>query len=464
MDDWTEAESHAHRAQAFLEVGDWDRALRELRQALAVNPEQGDWLFGMGVALDALQRHDEAASCFEQVLRVEGDDIETLLHLANSMLKARKYRRAIKVLARVNSIDPNCEHGYCYRIKAHALLGDHERAEEMFYLAQMIDDQCPRCFDHIAESLARRGDLDRAIWCWQQTIRIDPLHEDAHAKLALAYWRQGRLQRAKEFFGRQIDLDPEDVSSLLALSQLLIEMKRAEDAADCLRHLLDIDPTHAQAHLHLAELALERSQLDDAEHHLNTAQKLDPTRPGIYLRRAQLARTRGEADAARRCLRMETRREGHSPALALELARALLDAQLPAPAMPILLQLLLDETQTLDAPQRAAAHLYRGVAWMMNGQFKRGIADCRVALKLDPVNLLALHNAVAGYTHTGQLRRARALIRRARRDRPDDRHLCLLDRSIRWSWLTQYLRPGRPVVKPYPWVTETQIGRRHRRS
>jgi tetratricopeptide (TPR) repeat protein len=454
MDDWTEAESHANRAQAFLEVGDWDRALRELRQALRVNPDQGDWLFGMGVALDALQRHDEAASCFEQVLTVEGADIETLLHLANSLLKARKYRRAIKVLTEVNKLDPNCEHGYCYRIKAYALLGDHEQAEHMFYLAQMIDDRCPRCFDHIAESLAQRGQLERAVWCWQQTIQIDPLHEDAHAKLALVYWRQGRLQRAKEFYNRQIDLDPEDTSSLLAMSQLLIEMNQTEDASDCLRHLLDIDPTESQAHLHLAELALDRDDPSAAEHHLNTAQKLDPTKPGTYLRRAQLAKLRGEDDAARRCLRMETRREGHGPVLALELARALLDAQLPAPAMPILFQLLLDDDQPLDRPQCAAAHLYRGVAWMMNGQFKRGIADCRLALKLDPTNVLALHNAVAGYAHVGQLRRAQAMIRRARAGRPDDRHLHLLERSIRWSWLIRRLRPNRPIIKPYPWVTD----------
>ena len=46
--------------------GNGTSALEQLRLALAVNPEQGDWHYGMGLTLEALNRFDEAAQSFAQ--------------------------------------------------------------------------------------------------------------------------------------------------------------------------------------------------------------------------------------------------------------------------------------------------------------------------------------------------------------------------------------------------------------
>ena len=45
-------------------------------------------------------------------------------------------KRGIELLERVSDIDPACELAYCHRILAHVLLGEHESAEQMFYLVR----------------------------------------------------------------------------------------------------------------------------------------------------------------------------------------------------------------------------------------------------------------------------------------------------------------------------------------
>ena len=174
MNDWVDAEQHAERARAFFQSGQWDKALAELQQAVALNPQQTEWHFGMGLTLDALKRYDEALACYEQVLKLRGNDPDVLTHIGDDLIRLGRYETAIESLQRANAIDPDHEPGYCSRIIAYGKLGDHEQAEAMFYLARQVKDTCPRCFENLGHSLMARGQSDRAIWCWQQTLKHSP--------------------------------------------------------------------------------------------------------------------------------------------------------------------------------------------------------------------------------------------------------------------------------------------------
>lgn len=53
-------------------------------------------------------------------------------------------------------MDPEFEPSYCNRIITYAEMGQHDMAEQMFYLAQQIDEECPLCYYNIGNSLASR--------------------------------------------------------------------------------------------------------------------------------------------------------------------------------------------------------------------------------------------------------------------------------------------------------------------
>lgn len=425
MNEWHQAEFHAQRAHRFYEAGEWDKALAELRLALAFDPAQPDWHFGMGLTLEALHRFDEAAASFEQVLRLRDPDSDVLIHLAVSLIRADQCRRAIETLEKAAALEPDLEPAYCHRILAHALLGEHEKAEEAFYMARQLVDDCPLCLDHMAQSQAMRGNLDRAAWCWEQTLRLNPHHPSAHGNLARVHWQKNSPDRATQEFTLQLREDPGDIDSLLQYGVLLGQLSRHAEAGEKFRRVLELEPTNAQAHYHLGELALIGGHIDAAVAELEMADRLDPTLPGVQLALAQAAVRRQRHDAARTHLRSELDREGRTNSQSLEAARLLIELRQPQPALDVLNSLLGAPGEPpmlppLEPTQRAAALLCRGVANMLLGNVEHGIGDCRQSLRLAPDTVLTLENLALAYLSQGRLARARVMMRRASELNADD--------------------------------------------
>ena len=56
MDNWQDAEQHVDKALELYERGRWAEAEHELRQALEIDPDQGDWHFNLGLTLERTGR------------------------------------------------------------------------------------------------------------------------------------------------------------------------------------------------------------------------------------------------------------------------------------------------------------------------------------------------------------------------------------------------------------------------
>lgn len=432
MNEWHNAERHAEKAHQFYEAGQWAKALAELKRALAVNPDQSDWHFGMGLTLEAMQRYDEAIDSFEQVLRLRGEDPEVLFRLGVTLLRSERTRRAIAALERVAQLDPEFEPSYCYRIAAYAQVGDHDMAEQMFYLAQQITDECPQCYDHVAMSLAMRGDLDRAIWCWRRALGLDPHYPDAYGNLARVYWQQGQLDRASQLYVLQLREDPGDVDTLLQLGNLMVEMGKLMQAREKFSRVLEMDPTATDAYLHLGELSLRAGNTDLAEAELEMAGRLSSDHPGVHLALAQVAQRRGNRDLVRSNLLAELDRHGQNVTQTLKLGQMLIEQGLTSQSVRVLSPLIdgSADTPPVEGQQLATALMYRGVAWLAEGKTRQGVTQCRRSIRISPQNTQAMAHLVRAHLGLGQLRRASYWLRRGTRTRPQDMNLRRLRRRL----------------------------------
>lgn len=433
MHDWFEAEAAAERAQQFYENGQWDQALAALDLALSVNPEQSDWHMGKGLTLDAMRRYDEAARAFEQVVRLRGDQVEPLLRLGVDLTRSGEPARAIEVLQRALQLDPHHHAAQCQLILAYARAGDHDAAEQAFYLAQQQDESCAHCFDHIAHSLAERGELDRAEWCWRQARTLSPQVEDVALNLARVAWRRGRLDASLDLYLDQLRDDPGDIEALIECGRLLRQLNRHAEAAEKFRRIVELDPTQALAHYQLGELALRAGHLDAAASGFETAGRLAPELPGVHLNLAAVALRRGRADLALQHLIAELDVEGQSGPQVLDLARMLITLDAPAEAVDLLTPLLDGTAEPLfeDDGTLASALVLRGVALAVRGDTAAAIGDLRLALRMEPGHPVATYNLIVAYLDGRSFRRARAVLRRAMRAAPNDGQLQRLSLRLR---------------------------------
>ena len=69
MNHWQDAEKHVDNALEMFERERWAEAEQELRKALQIDPEQGDWHFNLGLTLEKTERDAEALSSFQHAVR-----------------------------------------------------------------------------------------------------------------------------------------------------------------------------------------------------------------------------------------------------------------------------------------------------------------------------------------------------------------------------------------------------------
>src|SRR6476661_1523284 len=221
--DWSDAERRVERAQELFEQRKWLEALDELRAATSINPYNAAWFFNIGLTLDELGRTEEAIDAYRQASSIDPNDTQSLNHLAVDLHQTGRYEEALQTFTRIETLDPTFEPAYCNRILTYTELGDHEKAEEMFYLARLYKDHCPHCYYNMGCSLYERGLYDKAIYCWQKTLDLDEGHPDVQVRIAEALWGKGELEAARQHYLVGLRQDPGNTHTLLDLGDLLME-------------------------------------------------------------------------------------------------------------------------------------------------------------------------------------------------------------------------------------------------
>ena len=459
MNGWQDAEEHAQQAHRYFRAGKWELALDALNEALEQRPDQGEWHFGLGLTLDALQRYDEAARAFAAAVAFGGEEPAALLHLGVDQIRSGQPEEALETLARLNKIEPLCEMGYVHRILACAHTGQHDDAEVMFYLARDVaenaagDDASPAALagaagpegraaahDHLGQSmlLRRPADPDRAVWCWQEALRHDPRHPTAGRSLARTLLKRGQTERAAGCFADHLDQRPDDNATRLEYADLLLEAGQRTRAGDQFRRVLRADPTAAAAHQRLGELALASGHLAAAHDRFRRAKQLDPKRPGVRLGLARTEWIRGRRDRSRTLLHDELRCRGHAPDQLIGVAELLVQLSCFDDADDVLSPLLDPPSAVLhdDDPARAVALRWRGIARLAKKRVDEGLYDLRRSVRLDPRDITALTHLARAALNRGDTPVARHWITQARAAAP--RHPEL--RRLRLRWWSQRLR------------------------
>src|SRR6266850_441428 len=309
MNDWQDAEDRVEKAQELFAQQKWQEALDELRAAIAMNPYNSSWYFNIGLTLDELGRFDEALEANTKALRIEPDDIEALHRMGIDLARLEKFEQALKTFDQITRRDSTYEPAYCEGIAVYAAMGNHEKAEETFYIARQYKEECPRCFFNIAHSLLERRLFDKAIYCWQRTLDLDEAYPSVHVHLAEALSLQGEFEKARQHYLQELRLNPGNTDALLDLGDLLLEMGRTDEAGEKFRRAIELAPAEPFTHVRYGRWLLICGRLDVARETISRALNLDARCPAAHLYLA-------EASAAMYYLAHAYQRQGdHEKAL-----------------------------------------------------------------------------------------------------------------------------------------------------
>lgn len=305
--EWDQAENMVTEAFELYEQGQHKQALERLTVAIESGPEHGEWYFNAALALDGMEEYDKAIEFYERALEFNPDDLEILNCLGVDYTRTAQYDLALSTFERIEFLDAAYEPAYCNRIITYTEMEQHDKGEQMFYLAQQINPDCALCFYNIGNSLFSQGQYGRAIWCWDKCAELDPGHPQIHLRLAQACWVSGQGERAHGEFLIEIRKNPADLDVILDFGLFLLESGDLEGAKEKFNRILEFEGDHAIARFYLAEIHWMRGHTEQAVRLYHRAAQADPQLSGPRYRLAQICAKGGEFEKGVELLRQELR-------------------------------------------------------------------------------------------------------------------------------------------------------------
>jgi tetratricopeptide (TPR) repeat protein len=208
------AEAHYKLSQAYLKLGDSNRAFQELTRTVDLAP-------------DNYRAHTDLANMLVTVRNPDGSPSSDAFKQAKTHLD---------------------------------LLRDKQPNN-------------PETHEAWANYYAAQNNLTAAIQEVQQTIALDPSRSESYLLLALLQLRSNMTDQAEASFKKAVQADPKAMNAQLALGGFYQSHNRLPEAEQQFRHGIDINPKDSAPRAALVRLLMQEGKRDEAEAFLRQTKK-----------------------------------------------------------------------------------------------------------------------------------------------------------------------------------------------
>ncbi|MEG3839477.1 tetratricopeptide repeat protein, partial [Microcoleus sp. herbarium14] len=256
------------------------------RQIVEVQPESGNVLCLLGIAVRQQGKIAEAIDFYEQAIAQNPDFVEAHLNKAQVLLDVGEYQRAIASYEQVIKMQPDSTQAYNNLGWLKQQLGEIESAILYYQTALRLDQNLIETAHNLAHLfkqtnqlneavayylhalqvnpnltysliglgtvLQQQGKLAEAFNCYQQALEREPNNPEALNNVGAFYHEQGNTKTAISHYRQALNLKPDFVDAINNLAHALVDLGQFQEAFDCHCRALELQPDNATAHLELA--------------------------------------------------------------------------------------------------------------------------------------------------------------------------------------------------------------------
>ncbi len=294
------------QAQGFLQRGEAERAVEQLRRVIAEDDGVVDAHFTLGNALFKLRRYDEAEVAFRATMALSPEYDLALSNLGLTHLQQGRREQARQDFEALLALNPDSSSAN-YQLGDLALQdGRADDALRYFEAGLRGNSALPALHFGVGVARLQTGNTTGAREALERAAELAPTHPEVHYYRAQLAEARGDLAAASALYRRQVEVNPAHHRSLFNLSQSVARDGNHAEAADLLRAAVRANGDFAAGYLYLGRslLALDDvALLGEAEEAARRGLALNPPaelRPlGHYLL-ADIYTRRGDGQAAQR--------------------------------------------------------------------------------------------------------------------------------------------------------------------
>lgn len=306
-----DAYEHFLKARLLVAEGEITEALKELRQAVDLDPEDAGLRREYAETLRDVQIWPEAEREARRALELAPANPGAWRTLGQILLATAKdrggFEKAAEALKR--SVDEQPGEPTGAQAYAQALIRLDRPSEAVPVLARVLDQarglQTPLLY---GEALERSGELDQAEEVYRPLLRQEPDNPALSLALLRVYERQRRFDKAVPLVEDFLKRQPRNLGLRIQYAQTLLRARRFDDALAQVEEVLKADPGNRESLRLKAGILTDTLRWDEADAVLLKLRELDPDDQDASFRRAVNfleARRFSEAEAVLVALRKE---------------------------------------------------------------------------------------------------------------------------------------------------------------
>ena len=173
------AETYRVRAYASIQLGNYEKAIRELDQALRMNPKDAWSYHNRGIAKRNLGQHYSAILDYDAAIRLDPNDAKAYVNRGYAKRNLGQHSAAILDYDAAIRLDPNDAKAYVYRGIAKRNLGQHSAAILDYDAAIRLDPNYANAYVNRGSAKHQLRQYFGAIADYNKAIDLDS--NNAHA-------------------------------------------------------------------------------------------------------------------------------------------------------------------------------------------------------------------------------------------------------------------------------------------
>ena len=234
--------AQVNQGNAYFEQGELDKAEKEFREALALDPGCGEAHAGLGRLRISQQQLPQAEEEFQTAIQVSPNYAPAYSGLAEIWIASGQPGKARGLLEKAVLLDPADWHAK-FRLAGILMdAGQSARATELLKEVIRLRPDFRPAREQLGIGSLRRGDLEGASGEAEKLMAADPHALEAHRLMALVLWKKRDLESSLAECAEALARDPDSVSMLALESLELWQLNRKKDAREILARAGKLDP------------------------------------------------------------------------------------------------------------------------------------------------------------------------------------------------------------------------------
>ena len=277
---------------ALLAQGRLDDAIAACEAAVAVAPDLAAANFNLAGAYVAANRLTDALRHYEQAVAAEPDLVEALYGMGVALGLLRRPQEAVAAYEKALAIDADFAEAACALGTTLQALGRHEESVQRLEQALDVDPDYAEARFGLATACLALGRHADALAAYNTVLALEPSHAAAHRGRAGALIALQRHDEAIESLKRAAQLRPDDARISHELASALDAVARHDEAIAACEQAVALDPNLAAAHADLGALLVVSGRISEAEAAYARAIALEPRKAVYYAAAVGLRKVR----------------------------------------------------------------------------------------------------------------------------------------------------------------------------